>query len=61
MGAWADLVLWLRRDLEQEGPVERQFRQFLADGIVARALKLKEMSDQRDALNERFIQARDAR
>jgi hypothetical protein len=37
--AWTDLVLWLGREQRQEGPVERQFRQFLVRGIVDRAMK----------------------
>lgn len=37
--AWADLVLWLEREQRQEGPVERQFCEFLARGVVDRAMK----------------------
>ena len=51
VAAWVDLVLWLEREQRQEGPVERQFRQFLVRGIMDRAMK--RMPELRDGLQAR--------
>lgn len=51
IAAWTDLVLWLEREQRQEGPVERQFRHFLARGIIDRASR--RMPSLREALRHR--------
>jgi len=56
--AWADLVVWLEREQRQEGSVERQFRQFLARGIVDRAMK--RMPELRGDLTELLTEQRSA-
>lgn len=56
VAAWTDLVLWLEREQRQEGPVERQFRQFLVRGIIDRAMK--RMPELRDSPKERGTAAR---